>query len=185
MKLFNLVSFLAIALFTLSLSGCGDESSDPTPKPPSEQTLQKIQDGLRGSTWNVVKFEVTDGVDPLTTFTASESCLDISHKYGKSIVNFNVAFAASSTNSALTWDNKCDQGDGFIQNYTVTSVDANTFNVLITSGIPAITVVNATVLKTDILNTDGSIKSEIKLKFNQITSPLNWKYSPTVYLKKS
>jgi hypothetical protein len=61
MKNKNLVSLLAVALiaiFSITLTSCGDESKDPTPM---KTDLQKVQEAIAGTTWTLMSANVTAG----------------------------------------------------------------------------------------------------------------------------
>jgi hypothetical protein len=94
MKNKNLVSLLAIAmiaLFSVTLTSCGDESEDP--KPATKTDLQKVQEAIAGSTWTL---------ETATVETGSQSY----HYNGDcdfTVFAGNTALATNSTDFAYTF----------------------------------------------------------------------------------
>ena len=165
----NLALFLLFSVIVTTFTNCGDDN-DPTP---TQSNLDKVKASMVG-TWTFSKALVSDGIDPIQTIT--NGC--ITGKYDLSVDNFDLIFL---NDKEVRFKSNCGNFD-YIKYYKITEL-SNDFNFIIynnqnNTGI----YVNSLIKYNDIINSNGSLKNEIKVKFNEITVPsINWKFSPEIY----
>lgn len=125
MNLKSLLAIAMIALFSVTLTSCGDESEDPTP---TKTDLQKVQEAVAGSTWTLTYAEVNDGS---YTYNADCNFTGIPAAIQQNLTDYTFNFATSG--NGVSWSNNC-----FSQSETTTysiSQSGSVFTMLISGSL--------------------------------------------------
>jgi hypothetical protein len=99
-NLMSLLAFTMIALFSVTLTGCGGEDEDPTP---TKTDLQKAQEAIEGSVWNLLDARVTYNGTAYSYDGGScdfSSWVGVSNTVKTNVMDFEYSFAGTNLSYA-------------------------------------------------------------------------------------